>query len=370
MRARGEQKREIRAVPSESRPDNRAVLITGGAGFIGSNLADRLLTGGESVLVFDNLSRAGSEKNLNWLKARHGSGLQVMIADVLDPDAVRRAVAVSKMVYHFAAQVAVTTSLENPIGDFEANMRGTLNVLEALRIGPSPSPIIYTSTNKVYGPLGDVILNRNGTRYEPADPAVFTGGIGEGRPLRFYSPYGCSKGAADQYVLDYAGIYGLKTAVFRMSCIYGPRQCGTEDQGWIAHFLIRGIRGENISIFGNGMQVRDVLYIDDLVDAFLLAREHIGQISGEAFNIGGGPRNTISLIELLNIIRDIRGAAPLVRPGEWRPGDQRYYVSDTRKFQAVTGWAPKIGVQTGVRRLYGWLQDQYADPVPMHGEVI
>lgn len=336
------------------------VLITGGAGFIGSNLADRLLSEGERVIVYDNLSRRGSEKNLEWLKSRHDGNLRCVLADVADFKAIRSVVSCVKFVFHLAAQVAVTTSVEDPLGDFEANIRGTLNVLEAVRSQDSPPGLIYTSTNKVYGSLDDLDLSRNGTRYEPVDSSF--GGIAESRPLKFQSPYGCSKGAADQYVLDYARIYDLETAVFRMSCIYGPRQFGTEDQGWVAHFLIRSLRGEPIRIFGSGRQVRDVLYIDDLVEAFLLAGRRMPLISGEAFNIGGGPRNTLSLIELVDLIEEMNGTKPGISSCERRPGDQRWYASDTGKFRAATGWSPRVGVKKGVGLLYRWLLKNHAAP--------
>jgi CDP-paratose 2-epimerase len=258
--------------------------------------------------------------------------------------------------------VAVTTSLDEPLHDFEVNARGTLNLLEALRAvrdqSGQPPPLVFTSTNKVYGGLEDVPLHLRGDRYEPADEAIRENGIGEARPLDFHSPYGCSKGAADQYVIDYARTFGLPAAVFRMSCIYGPHQCGTEDQGWVAHFLMRAQQGREIVLYGDGKQVRDTLFVEDLVDAFLLAQRHMSTLSGQAFNIGGGPRNTTSLLELLDLIGELRGVAPAVRCDQWRPGDQRYYVSDTRKFQVATGWTPRVDVQTGVQRLHDWLESE------------
>jgi len=248
----------------------------------------------------------------------------------------------------------VTTSLTDPLHDFEVNVGGTLNLLEEIRAVESPPPLLFTSTNKVYGWLSDLELEKNCTRYQPLDAALRTG-IAEDRPLDFHSPYGCSKGAADQYVLDYARTFGLPAAVFRMSCIYGLHQMGTEDQGWVAHFLIRAIEGKPLILYGDGLQVRDVLFIDDLVDAFLLAQSNIHTLSGQAFNIGGGLGNTISLIELLEMIAALHGQKPDVRMKDWRPGDQRYYVSDTRRFKAATGWAPKVNVRSGVERLYQWL---------------
>jgi CDP-paratose 2-epimerase len=330
------------------------VLITGGAGFIGTNLADRVASSGRPVVLYDDLSRPGVDTNVAWLRERHGERVRVEIADVRNRQPLRAAVRHAEQVFHFAAQVAVTTSLTDPLHDFEVNVGGTLNLLEELRALESPPPLLFTSTNKVYGGLSDLELEKSGTRYQPLDAALRTG-IAEDRRLDFHSPYGCSKGAADQYVLDYARTFGLPAAVFRMSCIYGLHQMGTEDQGWVAHFLIRAIEGEPLILYGDGLQVRDVLFAEDLVDAFLLAQQNIDTLSGQAFNIGGGLGNTISLVELLEMIGAMHGAKPEVRMKEWRPGDQRYYVSDTRRFKAATGWAPKVNVRSGVERLYQWL---------------
>jgi CDP-paratose 2-epimerase len=331
------------------------VLITGGAGFIGTNLAHRLLSAGHPVLLFDNLSRPGVERNLAWLRATHGAQVQLEQADVRDLPALKRAVAHAARVFHFAAQVAVTTSLIDPLHDFAVNAQGTLNLLEALRARPVPPPLVFTSTNKIYGGLGDVPLRQEAARYAPTDAQVYRHGISEARPLDFHSPYGCSKGAADQYVLDYARTFDLPAAVFRMSCIYGPHQFGNEDQGWVAHFLIRALDREPITLYGDGRQVRDVLFVEDLVDAFLLAQQHMATLTGQAFNIGGGPGRTISLLELLDLITTLRGARPVTVFDAWRTGDQRYYVSDTRKFQAATGWRPRTSVRAGIEQLYDWL---------------
>ncbi len=260
----------------------------------------------------------------------------------------------ASQVFHFAAQVAVTTSLDEPVIDFETNVRGTLNLLEALRSRQDPPPLVFTSTNKVYGSLDDIPMRVHRKRYQPADEPVPLG-VSEARPLNFHTPYGCSKGAADQYVLDYARTFRLPAAVFRMSCIYGPRQCGNEDQGWVAHFLLRALAGEHITIYGDGMQVRDILFIDDLLDAFALAVTHMPVTAGQAFNIGGGPAYTISLLELLDLIADLQGARPRVQFAPWRQGDQRYYVSDTRKFRQATGWLPAVSAPEGVARLQHWL---------------
>lgn len=330
-------------------------LVTGGAGFVGSNLAHRLLSAGRKVRVFDNLSRPGVEQNLQWLRQQHGSLLEFVRADVRDAAAVGEAMAGVQQVYHFAAQVAVTTSLENPQEDFAVNALGTLNVLEAARARPLAPAVILTSTNKVYGGLEDLALAVQGQRYLPVDAQARERGIGEGRPLDFHSPYGCSKGTADQYVIDYARSYGMTTLVFRMSCIYGPRQFGTEDQGWVAHFILRALRGERITLYGDGMQVRDVLYVDDLVDAFLLGEQNAQRLSGRAFNMGGGPQNAISLRDLLDRIGQLQGERPSVDHDAWRTGDQRYYVSDTRAFQQETGWQPRVASEDGIQRLFEWL---------------
>lgn len=330
-------------------------LITGGAGFIGCNLAHRLLGTGRRVRILDNLSRPGVEQNLQWLREQYGELLQATAADVRDPVAVSRAVAGCAHVFHFAAQVAVTTSLDDPREDFLVNAQGTLNVLEAARAQPVPPSVLLTSTNKVYGDLADLALQPSGQHYLPTDLAVRARGVSEARPLAFHSPYGCSKGAADQYVLDYARSYGLRTLVFRMSCVYGPRQFGTEDQGWVAHFLLRALRGESITLYGDGRQVRDVLHVDDLVGAFLLAEQNAQALAGRAFNIGGGPSNAISLLDLVDRIEELQGRRPQLVLEGWRTGDQRYYVSDTRAFEQATGWRPRMGAREGIGRLYEWI---------------
>jgi len=308
------------------------------------------------VLLFDSLDRPGVERNLAWLQRTHGALVEIDASKVQDYARLRRAVRGASRIFHFAAQVAVTASLEDPFYDFEVNARGTLNLLEAIRERTQPPPLIFTSTNKVYGNLSDVGLRETETRYEPVETEAYSHGFNEKRPLEFHSPYGCSKGVAEQYVLDYARSFRLPAAVFRMSCIYGPHQFGTEDQGWVAHFLIRSLQGKPITIYGDGKQVRDVLFIDDLVRAFLLAQEHMPSISGQAFNIGGGARKSVSLLELLDLMSEVEGKAPDVRFGQWRTADQLYYVSDTRKFKAATGWTPQVSLPDGVRRLYEWLR--------------
>ncbi len=343
--------------------DTRPVLITGGAGFVGCNLADALLSQGRRVLVYDNLSRTGVAQNWNWLRTSHGQRVTLIQADVRNAQTLAGAVAQSGEIFHFAAQVAVTTSLDDPISDFEINARGTLNLLEAIRNSDAPHPLVFTSTNKVYGGLEDVRLRRTAARYEPEDDTLRAYGVGEVRRLDFHSPYGCSKGAADQYVLDYARTYDLPMLVFRMSCIYGPRQFGTEDQGWVAHFLIRALKGEPITLYGDGRQVRDILFAGDLVRAFQMAQRQMDTLRGQAFNIGGGAAQVTSLLELVARIGELNGARPDVRFADWRPGDQRYYVSDTRKFEAATGWKPFTGIEQGVARLHQWLCRSRSLPV-------
>lgn len=359
---------DLAALPTTSRAAALAAapytLITGGAGFVGTNLAKRLLAAGQRVLVFDNLSRSGVAHNLNWLHATHGDHLLVYVGDICDPAAVREVVQHAEAVFHFAAQVAVTTSLDDPITDFDINAHGTLNLLEAIRAQPLPPPLVFTSTNKVYGGLEDLKLTLGGARYQPTDKVIRAHGIGEQRPLDFHSPYGCSKGTADQYVRDYARSYGLPTVVFRMSCIYGPHQYGTEDQGWVAHFAIRAIENQPVSIYGDGQQVRDILFVEDLVDAFLLAQQHMPQLAGQAFNIGGGVQNTVSLLELLQTIGQYKGAEIPLSFGPWRTGDQQYYVSDIQKFRLATGWQPRHSVAQGVAKLYQWLCESRGLPQP------
>jgi CDP-paratose 2-epimerase len=334
--------------PVEQRP----ALITGGAGFVGANLADRLLRDGRPVRLYDNLSRPGVERNLRWLRAKHGARLQFVQGDVRSPSGLRAALAGVGSVFHLAAQVAVTSSLEDPRGDFAVNAAGTVNLLEAVREAGAGARVVFTSTNKVYGALEDIPLTAAVTRYHP-DPDSL--GIDETRPLAFHSPYGCSKGAADQYVLDYARSYGLCAAVFRMSCIYGPHQHGTEDQGWVAHFLISALEGRPITIYGDGRQVRDLLFVDDLVGAFLAAEAHLPEIAGEVFNIGGGAANTVSLRELIDAIARLTGSTPPLVYGPWRRGDQRWYVSNPATFARATGWRPQTGIEDGITRLHDWL---------------
>ena len=327
-------------------------LITGGAGFIGCNLARHLASRGHEVRVLDSLARPGSERNLAWLRDTLG-GLDFVQADTRDAAAVARAAADRDAIFHFAAQVAVTSSVTDPVHDFEVNARGTLNVVEAAR--QSGSAVFYTSTNKVYGGMDDVPVVELPTRYAYAD---LPQGTSEQQPLDFHSPYGCSKGAADQYVRDYARIYGLRTVVFRMSCIYGTRQFGNEDQGWVAHFLIAAVLGRPITIYGDGKQVRDLLFVDDLVRAFELAWERLDTTSGRVYNVGGGPANTLAVwTEFGPLLAELLGRAVPVEYGPWRPGDQKVYVTDVRRAAAEFGWQPTVSAREGVTRLLHWVQD-------------
>jgi len=332
----------------------RPILVTGGAGFIGSNLVDRLCGQGHDVLLFDALLRPGVAENLEWLRRRHPRLLSVAIADMRDRAAVEAACADASAVFHLAGQVAVTTSLAAPEADFDINLRGTLTLLEALRRRATPPPLVFASTNKVYGNLQDLALVEHEDRYVPADPRQRDHGIDELQPLDFHTPYGCSKGAADQYVLDYARSFAVPAAVLRMSCIYGRRQRGTEDQGWLAHFVLRVRAGAPITIYGDGKQVRDVLWIDDAVDAYIAAWQRIGIVQGTAFNLGGGPANTVSLLQVTRELRAITGQPIDLRFEDWRPGDQRYFVADARRAASALGLHAPLGWREGLARLVDW----------------
>jgi CDP-paratose 2-epimerase len=333
------------------------VLVTGGAGFIGTNLVAELIGSGHTVTVFDNLSRRGVERNLAWLKTSfpNPSVMRVLVGDVRDLNAVASAAADVDAIYHLAAQVAVTSSVTDPRTDFEVNALGTLNVLEAARAAGTNPFVVFTSTNKVYGGMEDVQIVAREDRYEYGDD-LYRAGISELRPLDFHSPYGCSKGAADQYVRDYHRMYGLRTTVFRMSCIYGPHQFGNEDQGWVAHFLIASVLGLPLTIFGDGKQVRDVLYVEDLVRAFTLVAENPDRLAGEIYNVGGGQANTISIwAEFGEMLRELTGKNVQPEWAEWRPGDQLVYVSDVAKIRRDLGWAPEVSARVGVQRLHKWV---------------
>ena len=345
--------------------DPRPVLVTGGAGFIGSNLADRLAGQGHRVIVYDAMARAGVERNLAWLRQNHGARIEHVRADIRDANALADAAGRAKAVFHMAAQVAVTTSLVEPVEDLGINLIGTVNLLEALRAKGDGTPLIFASTNKVYGDLADLDFALDGNAYCPTDAETRAHGISEARPLDFHTPYGCSKGAADQYVLDYARSYGVPTAVMRMSCIYGQRQMGTEDQGWVAHFLIRALKGQQITLFGDGHQVRDILDVSNAVEAYLNAWARIDEVSGRAFNLGGGPANAVSLRQLLDHIAAIIGRPVDVAFSDWRAGDQRYFVADARAAEAALALSPRVGWQDGVLRLAQWLAGEHGVNLPL-----
>jgi CDP-paratose 2-epimerase len=330
------------------------IVITGGAGFIGSNVASHLAQAGHRVVVLDNLARPGVVRNSDWLAATYSDHVSIVKGDVRDPDTVARVVGRADIVFHLAAQVAVTTSVSDPRTDFEVNALGTLNVLEAARRRLTPPIVLFASTNKVYGGLEDLEVEETAQAYHlPELPH----GIDERRPLDFHSPYGCSKGSADQYVIDYSRIYDMPTIVFRMSCIYGPRQYGNEDQGWIAHFAIRALHRQPLVIYGDGKQVRDVLYVDDLIAAYLAAVERANHERTQVYNLGGGPENSLSLLACLSLLEERLGA-PISRTFDrWRPGDQRVYISDTRRAQEALGWRPKVSPAEGITRLLAWLEE-------------
>jgi CDP-paratose 2-epimerase len=323
----------------------RMVLITGGAGFIGSNLAERLLREpGTRVRIFDNFSRAGVEHNVEWLGRQPGARrLELMRGDVREALALKRATRGATDIYHLAAQVAVTNSVEDPATDFDVNAQGTFHLLEAARANGKRPFVLFTSTNKVYGSLRGVAVTVEGTHYRAA--AEGFRGVRENEPLDFHSPYGCSKGAADQYVRDYARIYRLPTVVFRMSCIAGPRQFGNEDQGWVAHFLYSALEKRPIAIYGDGYQVRDVLHVHDLVDAMMAVRSNISRARGEVYNLGGGQERSISVLEMLRLIECRTGERLKLEYHPARPGDQPWYVADTSKLERDMGWRPKRSLQ-------------------------
>lgn len=329
------------------------IFITGGAGFIGCNSADHFLQQGHTVTIFDNLSRVGTPANLAWLRERHGERLNFIKGDIRDYEALAAAIGGCDVVLHLASQVAVTTSVADPRTDFEINALGTFNVLEAVRHHCPRAILIYASTNKVYGGMEEVGIIEQGDRYAYADHPA---GIPETMPLDFHSPYGCSKGAGDQYTIDYARIYGLRTVSFRQSCIYGRRQFGVEDQGWVAHFVIAAVCNRPITIYGDGRQVRDLLHVTDLIRAYELAIERIEKVSGKALNLGGGPQNTLAVwSEFGPLLVRLKGEPVPVSFGPWRPGDQRVFVADIRKAKDVLGWEPTIDPVSGITDLYHWV---------------
>ncbi len=331
------------------------VLVTGGAGFIGSNYAARVIQNGNDLIIYDNLSRKGAAENLAWLRSEYGEAFKFVKGDIRDYELLATTARAADIIVHLAAQVAVTSSVIDPRFDFEVNAQGTFNVLEAARSSGKNPIVLYASTNKVYGEMEDVSVVEGKDAYEYAD---FPDGISESNPLDFHSPYGCSKGTGDQYMRDYHRIYGLRTIVLRQSCIYGPRQFGVEDQGWVAWFIIAAIAGKPITIYGDGKQVRDVLYVDDLLDCYDLAISKIDQSAGQIFNIGGGKSNTLAIWSQFGpILENHLGRKLPVKRDDWRPGDQKIYISDIRKAATELGWKPTVTVDQGIERLYNWVNE-------------
>lgn len=333
----------------------RNYFITGGAGFIGSNYVHRLVQRGENVTVYDNLSRAGAPKNVAWLEQTFGKdAFKLIVGDVRDADLLRDSAKEADVIVHLAGQVAVTTSVTNPRDDFEANALGTFNALEAARLSKRDPIFIYSSTNKVYGGMEEVELVEEATRWRYKD---LVNGASEDQPLDFHSPYGNSKGSGDQYTRDYARIYGLRSVVFRQSCIYGPRQFGVEDQGWIAWMTIAAVTGKPITIYGDGKQVRDVLHVDDLLNAYDAAITRIERAKGQIYNMGGGPRNVLAVwAEFGPILERLLGRKVDVARADWRPGDQRVFYADTSKARRELDWEPKIDLEEGIERLFEWVK--------------
>jgi len=333
---------------------SRNYFVTGGAGFIGSNYVSRLLERGERVTVYDNLSRAGAPRNLKWLQETYGeNSFNLVIGDVRDAGQLAVSAREADVIVHLAGQVAVTTSVVKPREDFEINALGTFNVLEAARLNERKPVFIYASTNKVYGGMEEVNVVERGQRWE-YESLPF--GASEAQPLDFHSPYGCSKGTGDQYVRDYARIYDLPTVVLRQSCIYGPRQFGVEDQGWVAWFVIAAVMGRPITIYGDGKQIRDLLHVYDLCDAYDAVIKNIDQVKGEVFNLGGGPQNTMSIwTEFGPRLEKLLGKPIQVARGDWRPGDQKVFVADIRKAEKTLGWTPIFDVERGLGQLFDWV---------------
>jgi CDP-paratose 2-epimerase len=329
-------------------------LVTGGAGFIGSNYVNRLIERGETVTVYDNLSRAGAPRNLKWLNETFdASAFKLVEGDVRDGALLAETAKGVDVIVHLAAQVAVTTSVTDPRNDFEINALGTFNVVEAARLSGSDPVVIYASTNKVYGGMDDVEVVEGATRWGYKDLPF---GAPETQPLDFHSPYGCSKGTGDQYVRDYARIYSLRSVVLRQSCIYGPRQFGVEDQGWVAWFIIAAVTGKPMSIYGDGKQVRDLLHVYDLLDAYDAAIQNIDRVKGDIFNVGGGSENVLSVwAEFGPMLEKLLGRPLPVGRGDWRPGDQKVFVADIRKAEKVLGWKPKYNVEAGIKQLFDWV---------------
>ena len=331
------------------------VFISGGAGFIGSNTAEYHMDRGDEVYILDNLSRRGTAANLDWLKGK--GNIVFYKEDICDYAGLSKAIKSAgeiDLFYHFAAQVAVTTSVEDPRTDFNINALGAFNVLEAIREANIDPVIIYSSTNKVYGEMLDIKIIEKEGKYSYQD---LPNGISEDRQLDFHSPYGCSKGSADQYFIDYSRIYGLRTICMRQSCIYGPRQFGVEDQGWVAWFTIAAQLDKSITIYGDGKQVRDILHVKDLIALYMLAYSNIDKVKGKAFNVGGGSQNQMSLVELVSHLEEKKGKKLELGHSDWRPGDQKIYVSDITRAKEVFDWEPIIDKKEGVELLWAWVKE-------------
>jgi CDP-paratose 2-epimerase len=336
----------------------KKILITGGAGFIGINLAYSLLNNKDNfVIIYDNLSRKGSEKNIKWILSSGFKNIEFIKGDIRDYTKLKKSVKEYDCIYHLAAQVAVTKSVENPIEDFEINAQGTLYLLEAVRKNSPEAVFVFSSTNKVYGELLHLKLKEQETRYS----LIGKNGIDENENLDFHSPYGNSKGTADQYIRDYYRIYGLKTVVFRQSCIFGPHQHGNTDQGWVAHFIIKTLNNEGITIYGDGKQVRDILDVSDLIRAYNLSVKNIEKVKGNIFNIGGGIDNTFSLLEFINFLEKETEKKIKYKFSDWRPGDQKIFISNNAKLKKELGWFPKISKEQGTKALIEWIKANYKD---------
>lgn len=338
------------------------LLITGGCGFLGSNLALHALERGDTLLVFDNLYRAGSLANLDWLRGK--GDFRFEHGDIRNQNDIARAVTDFRpdAIFHLAGQVAMTTSIANPRMDFEVNALGTFNLLEAVRQNVPHAPVVYSSTNKVYGDLEQYQYRETATRYECIEKPV---GFGEDTPLDFHSPYGCSKGAADQYMLDYARMFGLKTVVFRHSSMYGGRQFATYDQGWVGWFCQKAVEAkegrlrEPFTISGNGKQVRDVLHADDMIRLYFAALDKIEVAKGQAFNIGGGIENSLSLLELFTLLEEVTGAKLTYMKLPPRESDQRVFVADLAKAKRLIQWEAQVSARDGVARMVDWVSSEF-----------
>lgn len=335
----------------------KKILITGGAGFIGTNAAAHYLKKGYKVIALDNLFRVGSRQNLEWLR-KQGGKFVFAKGDIRDD---KKTLATFKkhkpnLVLHLAAQTTMVTSVTDPREDFEINALGTFNVLEAMRKGSPKASLLYSSTNKVMGELINIPVVEKRKRYDYKNIK----GVSEKYPLDFCGPYGCSKGCGDQYAIDYARIYGLNTVIFRQSGIYGPHQFGIEEQGWLAWFCNAILFGKPVTIYGNGKQVRDVLYIDDLLRAFDLAFKNIKKTRGRAYTIGGGSKFSLSIWELFNILEKLAGKKFRYKFGPWRPGDQKVFISDNSSAKKDFNWTPKVSPKEGIKRLYNWISKNQA----------